>query len=221
MTAAAGISPAWFTSRAAGITALLLCSISVALGLAKTTGSASARVGGVSLRQLHEALALGAIAMIAVHGFALLADPYLKPGLAGVAVPFAAGYRPLATALGQIAAYGIVALAVSFYWRRAIGTARWRSAHALIPAFWLMALVHGLALGTDRGAWWFLVAIGLPTAAAIVLLAVRIDAATTATVAQSEPQHGQRWETGEQHGESGARDGGRSSLPAPHPSLWS
>ena len=53
----------------------------------------------------------------------------LRPGLAGLLVPFAAPYRPVATALGQIArAYGMFALGATFYVRRRVGTQRWRSA---------------------------------------------------------------------------------------------
>lgn len=216
---AADLAPAWFTSRAAGIVALLLCSASVALGLAKATGVLPTRVGGVSVRALHEALALGAMAMIGLHGASLVLDPYLKPGLAGVVVPFAAGYRPFATGLGQLAAYGIAGLGLSFYARRSLGAARWRAAHALIPAFWVLAVIHGLALGTDRGAWWFLAAIGVPAAAAVVLLAIRLDAALTRPAVAQSVRGGHEGGRGWRHDETGTGDG-RSPSPAPLPSLW-
>jgi hypothetical protein len=57
-----------------------------------------------------------------VHAVSLLLDPVLRPGLAGLLIPFAAPYRPVATALGQIAAYGMLALGATFYVRRRIGT---------------------------------------------------------------------------------------------------
>ena len=71
--------------------------------------------------------------------------------MAGLFVPFAAPYRPVATALGQIAAYGMLALGATFYVRRRIGTQRWRSAHRWLPVFWLLAVGHGLLVGTDAG----------------------------------------------------------------------
>jgi predicted ferric reductase len=218
----ADTSPAWFTSRAAGITALFLCTLSVVLGLAKATGLMPARVGGVTFRALHEALGIAALAMIALHGVSLLLDPFLRPGLAGVVVPFASPFRPVATAAGQIAAYGLVVLALGFYARRMLGAARWRRAHALIPIFWLLAAGHSLALGTDRGAWWFLASLGLPAFAAIVLLAVRLDRdwlARPASVRQSpstlQGAGSRRW------GQGAARDvDAVSRARSPRSSLW-
>ena len=100
-------------------------------------------------------------------------DPVLRPGLAGLLVPFAAPYRPLATALGQIAAYGMFALGATFYVRRRVGTQRWRSAHRWLPLFWLLAVGHGLLVGTDATTTWALVALAPPVAAAAALVTTR------------------------------------------------
>ena len=98
----------------------------------------------------------------------------LRPGLAGLLVPFAAPYRPLATALGQVAAYGMFALGATFYVRRRLGTQRWRSAHRWLPLFWLLAVGHGLLVGTDATTTWALVALAPPVAAAAALLTTRL-----------------------------------------------
>jgi sulfoxide reductase heme-binding subunit YedZ len=219
VSVAVHIIPAWFTSRAAGVVALLLCSLSVSIGLLKVTGSVRVRIAGMGIRSLHEALAIAALAVIAVHGVALLLDPFLKPGVVGVLVPFANPYRTLATGVGQIAAYGLVALSLSFYWRRSIGVAAWRAAHALIPAFWALGVVHGLTAGTDRFTWWFLATLLLPAFPALVLLAIRLDTAwlaPQAAMAQSPPSTGVaegdgQWAEGEFRGvEAGSRPSSRS-----------
>ena len=101
------------------------------------------------LRAAHQALANATFALIGVHAVSLLLDPVLRPGLAGLLVPFAAPYRPVATALGQIAAYGMFALGATFYVRRRVGTQRWRSAHRWLPLFWLLA-VGARPAGRDR-----------------------------------------------------------------------
>ena len=68
---------------------------------------------------LHEHAALAGLVAIAVHGVTLLVDPWLHPGAAGVAVPFAMGYRPLFTGLGVIGGVpGRVARAVVLRRRR-------------------------------------------------------------------------------------------------------
>ena len=56
----------------------------------------------------------------------LLGDGYLRPGIAGIALPFQVGYRPLWTGIGIIAGWLALILALSFYVRRWIGTRTWR-----------------------------------------------------------------------------------------------
>ena len=131
-----------------------------------------------ALRATHQSLANATFALIGVHAVALLVDPVLKPGIAGLLVPFAAPYRTFATALGQIAAYGMLALGASFYVRRRIGASRWRSAHRLLPIFWLLAVAHGLLVGTDATKAWALAALALPVAAAALLVLTRVTRQT-------------------------------------------
>ena len=54
------------------------------------------------LKQAHEATALTALILIAAHGLVLLGDSYLRPGLAGIAIPFVMSHKPLWTGLGVI-----------------------------------------------------------------------------------------------------------------------
>ncbi|HET7588860.1 MAG TPA: ferric reductase-like transmembrane domain-containing protein [Solirubrobacterales bacterium] len=161
----------WITSRAAGIAALLLASASVALGLMMS----SRRKGADKrdLRALHEGLSLSSLAMVALHGTALLGDAYLNPGLAGIAVPFLGPYRPLWTGIGILAGYGLAALGISYYFRARIGAARWRRAHRLTAAFWLLAVAHTFGAGSDAFQLWFLAIGAAITVPAALLLALR------------------------------------------------
>ncbi len=145
----------------------------MAAGLLMALKPAFLRLHRVEVRAAHEALALSTFALIAMHGLTLLLDPVLRPGLAGVLVPFAAGYERVWTALGQLAAYGMLGLGLTFYVRRRLGSQRWRRVHRAIPVFWALAVSHALLTGTDTGAWWFLAAIGLPVLAAGALLVQR------------------------------------------------
>lgn len=161
----------WITSRAAGGVALFAASGSVALGL--LLSSRGRNPGKRDFRAVHEALSLLTLAMVALHGVALLGDAWLRPGLAGIAVPFAGSYRPLWTGAGIVAGYGLAALGLSYYFRARIGTKRWRRLHRLTAGFWLLAVLHTLLAGTDAVEWWFLglsAAVVLPAA---VLLALR------------------------------------------------
>lgn len=167
------IAPIWVTARAAGIAALLAASASASLGLLSALRPTVTRGWRVELRTAHEALALATIGFIVLHGFALLADPVLAPSVAELAIPGAASYKPFATALGQIAAIGMVVLALTYYARRSIGAARWRSAHRFIAGFWALAVVHSLLDGSDADRPWFIAAVLLPAATAVVLLVLR------------------------------------------------
>jgi methionine sulfoxide reductase heme-binding subunit len=169
---AATVTPVWFTARAAGITALVLSSGAVGAGV--LLGARALTRGGRAavLRAVHEALALSALAAIAVHVLALLLDPWLTAGPLEVLVPFSMPYRPLATGLGQIAALGILVLGPTFYLRTRLGAGRWTSAHRFIAGPWLLALVHGVAAGTDGLTAWYVLSTSLVALPAAALLAL-------------------------------------------------
>ena len=94
----------WLASRALGIVALVLLSVSVSLGLAMS-GRLLRRPGlPAKLKRYHEAATLVTVGLIAAHGGVLLLDGWLRPSLAGVTLPFALGYRPFWTGLGVIGA---------------------------------------------------------------------------------------------------------------------
>jgi sulfoxide reductase heme-binding subunit YedZ len=163
----------WLASRAAGVVALLLVSVSVGLGLANAARLTPPRARRVAL-VVHRQTALAALVSIAAHGLLLLPDHWLHPGAAGIAVPFAIAYRPLATALGIVGGYLAAVLGLSFYLRRRVGPRLWRKAHTATIAVYVMSVVHALTAGTDAGTLWLralLVATGAPIA---LLLAGRI-----------------------------------------------
>ena len=161
----------WITSRAAGGAALLLASASVAVGLMMSSKRPDANKR--DLRAIHEALSLTTLAMVALHGLALLGDSYLNPGPAGIAIPFVGFYRPLWTALGIVAAYGLATLGLTYYLRDRVGAARWRRLHRLTAVFWLLAIAHTIGAGSDAAEWWFLLISGALVVPAALLLTLR------------------------------------------------
>jgi sulfoxide reductase heme-binding subunit YedZ len=158
----------WLASRASGLVALGLMGFSVALGLAMA--ARAFRQPGVPrvLLAVHEHMALAALVAIAVHGITLLGDPWLKPGVTGLLVPFSMDYKPVFTGLGVIAGYLAALLGLTFYLRRRIGPKLWRKAHRATFAVWVLGLIHTIGAGTDAGAPWlreFMVLTGVPIAA--------------------------------------------------------
>jgi sulfoxide reductase heme-binding subunit YedZ len=166
----------WIASRASGMVALLLVTISVLIGLLVSTKLVKRRGAAPFLVALHEQTALAGLVSIAVHGAALLADPWLRPGLAGVLVPFASPYRPLFTGLGVVAGYLAVLLGLSFYVRQRIGTNLWRKAHRATIVVWGLGLIHAFGAGTDAGAVWFHELVYLTSAPVALLFGIRVAA---------------------------------------------
>ncbi|GAC1577639.1 MAG: hypothetical protein NVS3B18_11320 [Candidatus Dormibacteria bacterium] len=135
--------------------ALVLASLAVSLGLLMSTKRLLRRAP--DLLAAHEVLSLTTIAAIVVHGVALLGDGYLKASLVDIAVPFAFSYKTFWTSLGIVSGYGLALLGLTYYLRRYIGAARWRSVHRLTVVVWLAGLGHALGEGTDASQPWFLV----------------------------------------------------------------
>jgi methionine sulfoxide reductase heme-binding subunit len=159
----------WLLSRSAGLVALLLVTLSVGVGLLMA-GRLMRKPGlGKVLSQLHEQLALSALVAMAVHALTLLGDPFLHPGLRGIAVPFTMSHRPAYSGLGIIALYLAALLGLSFYARRRIGPRLWRKLHRLTIAIYLLAVVHTLGAGTDASTPWLRTAM-LVTGAPILFL---------------------------------------------------
>jgi sulfoxide reductase heme-binding subunit YedZ len=182
----------WLLSRASGVLALVLVTISVAIGLTMASKLVRKRGMGPVLAKVHEQTALGGLVAIAVHGIALLGDPWLHPGVKGVLVPFTMGYKPLFTGMGIVAGYLAALLGLTFYMRRRIGPKLWRKAHRATVAVWALGVAHTAGAGTDAGSAWlreFMVLTGVPI---VVLFAIRMlhrprrPAPATATAVRQE-----------------------------------
>jgi sulfoxide reductase heme-binding subunit YedZ len=145
----------WLASRASGLVALVLVTVSVFIGL-MMAGKVMRRPGlSKKLLAIHEQTALAGLVAIAVHGISLLGDPWLHPGVAGVTVPFALGFKTFFTGLGVIGGYLAVLLGLSYYVRKRVGARLWRKAHRATVLVYLLGLVHALGAGTDASAVWF------------------------------------------------------------------
>lgn len=165
----------WLISRASGIVALVLISLAVLMGLMMAARSLQGRPALKRVvARLHEHVALSALGATGVHGFSLLGDQWLKPGLQGIVVPFAMSYRPAFTGLGIIAGYLALLVGPSFYVRRRVGAGRWRKLHRVSAAVWVLAAIHTLGSGSDAVALWLRVIVLAPVLPVVYLLVLRM-----------------------------------------------
>ena len=178
----------WLASRASGVVALILVTVSVGIGLTMSAKLMRKRGLGPKLTAIHEQTALAGLLAIAVHGVTLLGDPWLHPSVAGISVPFVMGYRTFFTGLGILGGWLAALLGLSFYFRRYIGAARWRKAHRATVVVYVLGLIHTIGAGTDASTgWlrWFMALTAIPITA---LFLKRVFGRKRAPMPQRAPQ---------------------------------
>jgi sulfoxide reductase heme-binding subunit YedZ len=177
----------WLISRSAGITALIAMTASVILGLA-LAGRVATRPHRKSFAALHEQLSLTSLVAIAIHGEALLGDPFLNPGIAGIAIPGVIDFKPLAVAAGIVGGYLAAFLGLSFYARRHFGGKRWRTLHRWTVAAWALAVLHTVFAGTDAQSAWLRMPLFASVGVVAALFTARLLGTRSGSRRSSTPQ---------------------------------
>ncbi|HEU4973998.1 MAG TPA: ferric reductase-like transmembrane domain-containing protein [Baekduia sp.] len=172
----------WYLTRATGATALVLLTLSVALGVVNVERFASPRFPRFVVDGWHRTVSLLVCVLLAVHVVTTVVDGYAPIRIADVVIPFVSTYRPLWLGLGALALDLLVALIVTSLLRERIGVRAWRAVHWAAYACWPLAFLHGLGTGSDiRAGWVTWVALGC---AAVVLGAVAVRLADRAIARQ-------------------------------------
>lgn len=145
----------WYLSRSSGFVAFGLLWLSMAFGLVMTNKMARVWPGGPTAFDLHQHVSLLALGFALFHGLILMGDSFIHYTPVQLLIPFAGtSYRPLWVGLGQVGFHVMALVSLTFYIRRSIGQRTWRLIHTLSFATFTVALLHGLASGTDSSAWW-------------------------------------------------------------------
>lgn len=139
----------WYAARAAGIVAWALISITLVGGLQLSTRLVR-RPAPAWVLDLHRFVAGLAVALVGVHLVALVADPFVKFGVAELLVPFASSYKPGAVAIGIVALYLLLAVELTSLAMRRMSRRLWHAVHFSSYPLFVLATLHGLNAGTDR-----------------------------------------------------------------------
>jgi predicted ferric reductase len=167
MITAAMTSALWYLARGTGVTALILFTLSVVLGVLTRSGRAGTGLSRFAVADLHRTAALTGTALVGVHVTSLMLDPYAQLRLVDLVFPFLASYRPLYLGLGTLALELLLAVVVTSLLRHRIGPRAFRLVHWSTYVLWPFAFLHGLGAGTDAAALWFkLIAVACATAVA-------------------------------------------------------
>ena len=161
----------WYLGRGTGLTALVMFTLAVVLGILTRSGRSVAGLSRFGVADVHRTASLTGTVLVGVHVLTLLFDPYAQLRLVDLVFPFLATYRPLYLGLGTLAFDVLLAVTVTSLLRHRVGPRTFRAVHWGTYPLWAFALVHGLGAGTDSGTGWFrLIALACAGAVALALL---------------------------------------------------
>jgi predicted ferric reductase len=160
-------TPLWYATRATGLTAMVLLSASMVLGV--LTSVRYQRPGWPRFLTvgLHRSVSLMALAFTVIHIATALADNFVPIGVQNIVIPFLTPYRTLWVGLGTVAFDLLLALIITSLLRTKMNLLSWRLVHFAAYLCWPIALLHGLGTGSDTGVRWVLL-LTLACVAAVV-----------------------------------------------------
>src|SRR5215468_5435134 len=100
---ATATSPLWFATRATGLTALVLLTVSVVFGILTSVRFARPAWPRFVTVSLHRNLSLLVLTFTGLHVLTTVADPYASIGVVSAVLPFSSGYRRIWLGLGAVA----------------------------------------------------------------------------------------------------------------------
>ncbi|HZL14753.1 MAG TPA: hypothetical protein VFC97_01460 [Verrucomicrobiae bacterium] len=140
----------WFAARASGITAYVLLTVLVSLGLIlshptnQSTWKLSKR-----LFPWHENLFVFVVAFLVAHIVSIILDPYAGVGIPGSFVPGLSSYRSAPVALGTLGLYAALISGITARWSGLLPKGLWLKLHRFALVAWIVSWLHGLLAGTD------------------------------------------------------------------------
>lgn len=144
----------WLLARASGLSAYALLTASVLAGLVLKSRPFGRALKTSSVTDVHRFLALLGLGMLGLHAGAIMLDATVKMPLAGLVVPGASPYRPIAVSSGVVAAELMALIYVSFSLRKRVGVRNWRRLHWATYLVFVLGTAHGLFAGTDSSQPW-------------------------------------------------------------------
>jgi methionine sulfoxide reductase heme-binding subunit len=144
----------WYITRASGIVALVLLTVTMVLGLTTSARARTRNWPGFARQELHRRVSMISMVFLALHVLTSVLDTYVHLGWASIVVPFTSPYSRFWVGMGTVALDLLAAVFVSSLLRSRLKPGTWRGIHWLAYACWPVALAHTFGLGTDAGEPW-------------------------------------------------------------------
>ncbi len=110
----------------------------------------------------HRYLSALAVAFVAVHVVAIIADDFVHFGVADVLVPMLSSWHPVAVAWGIVSMYLLLVIEGTSLAARRLSPKVWRGIHVLSYVLLALVTIHLLTAGTDANDL-------LPTASSVLI----------------------------------------------------
>ena len=198
----------WYATRATGIVALILLTLTMVLGLVTTSRTRARHWPGFAQQEIHRRISIIAVVFLAIHVLTSILDTYVHIGWLAIVVPFTSPYSRFWVGLGTIAVDAMVAVFVSSLLRSHLKPGTWRAIHWLAYASWPIALMHTFGMGTDSREHWVIALGALCVLSVGLSLAWRVRTPVQAT--GDSPDGRQSRRSAESSSDDGQDAGGRN-----------
>ncbi len=158
----------WYLNRGTGIVLLVVFTLTTVLGILSTGRRFSPLWPRFVTQGLHRSLATIGTVLLIGHATTAVVDEYVDIRWWQAVVPFGATYKPLYLSLGTLALDLTALVVVTSLLRSRMPTRAWHSIHLFSYGAFVVAVVHGVGIGTDAAQGWS-VALTLACVAAVSL----------------------------------------------------
>jgi DMSO/TMAO reductase YedYZ heme-binding membrane subunit len=164
----------WYICRASGLVAFALLWTSTCSGLLISTRIARDLKLSPAVLDIHQHLALTALAFAFLHAGVLGLDKYIGFGGFELAFPFSTRrFKPIAMGIGQVAFYLAFVGTITAYFRRDLGKTAWHVIHVAGSISFVFALLHGIYAGSSAGTKGLVAAYAIAAASTLLLTCYR------------------------------------------------
>lgn len=146
---APGVPSMWWVSRTMGLLAYVSLWLSVLFGVFMSSRGAGGWLHRATVLELHNRWAVAALVVTMLHVLATVGDAQYGITPLALVYPLASETQTGAVALGSLAFWGMIAISLTTAVFKKIPRSVWRAVHATAFGTWVLAIVHGLAAGTD------------------------------------------------------------------------
>ena len=147
----------WYATRASGIMALILLTLTMVLGLTTATRARARNWPGFAQQEMHRRISMIAVVFLGIHVVTSVLDTYVNIGWVAIVIPFTSAYGRFWVGVGALALDLMIAVFVTSLLRARMRPGTWRALHWLAYLSWPIALAHTFGMGTDSREGWVII----------------------------------------------------------------